>query len=97
MSDLLAELCIMSAIGDFIEISWEGDPDEEFVRGHVTPEEARASIRHAASWDCPDDAPTRHTWARWVPDATGEYDKKFYICESQRRGCFPVTAVGYDR
>ena len=79
-------------VGSMLCLHWEGDPDAEYVRGHVSPEEAREAVR--AEWDC-GDATTIQTWGRWVPDPTGEYDMRFHQVEEWSRGCFAVTAVLY--
>ena len=82
--------------GEFIYIVWEDDSDVEYVRGHVTHEEATdAMIAH-----CGGDpyAPTiygvKHRWARWVPASNwSDFSAMFYTYDEKSNGTFPVTEI----
>jgi len=83
-------------IGEYIPLYWDwGEPDAEYVRGHVSLEVAREAVGEV----CPEyrDAQLSisHCWARWVmPSQDRSYDRAFLLCK-RGRGAFPVTAVDY--
>lgn len=75
--------------GDFIRIDWEGVSDVEFVRGHVTLEEAQQKIKDEIAEPV---VSIRHIWARWVPAPPGyDYRMMLYTYPEYAKGCFPVT------
>jgi len=76
-------------IGEYIDIIREHDSDEEYVRGHVGDGVAVAVIELAIPRVA---GSTRHTWARRVPDSTGDYSMKFEPCDKVP-GAFAVTEV----
>lgn len=78
--------------GEFIWVIWDYTPDVGYVRGHVDFGVARDEIE-SATGNRPAGYAT-HTWARWVPDATGEYDLRFHVC-GPGPGAFKVTEVAY--
>lgn len=77
------------------------DDDVEFVRGHVTWQEAREGLqpwwREEMGEDAPDPVAWAHQWVRWVPGPRGS-DHPIYLHNAQpgARGAFPVTALYYD-
>lgn len=82
------------ALGQFIAVDFQ-DNDCWIVRGHVTPIEAHlVATSYGLDTDVEVDA-IYHTWARWIPDSTGEYDVRLW--EAQRgHGAFAVTVGGND-
>ena len=85
-----------TAIAEYLYITWDGDPPYEVVRGHVGDADARSIVDSEGMAD--EDYPwesIRHDYARWVPDATGEYDMRFELAGGRGRGAFPVTLLYY--
>ena len=79
--------------GEFIQVIWDYGRDVDYVRGHVAFDVARDEIE--AHTGARPGGHATHTWARWVPDATGEYDMRFHPC-GPGPGAFKVTEVAYE-
>lgn len=83
--------------GEYQYITWDGDAPYEVVRGHVTDADAidiverEGMVSEGMEWPS-----IRQDWARWIPDATGEYDMRFELAGGRGRGAFPVTLLCYD-
>jgi len=52
-------------IGEYIRLNWDDEPSWYAVRGHVGPEEARATVAREDDFDRESLKPGRHTRARW--------------------------------
>ena len=78
--------------GKHISIDWDGcTVDYEFIRGHVTLDEAREELKGATG----DEAfAVEHLWARFVPaPKNSDYRVMFHTQLKPGRGAFPVTEV----
>jgi|GEM_PF-6841000 len=81
--------------GEFIHIYWEDDSEVEYVRGHVTLDEAKAAIR-AHSGEGADDSAidVKHRWARWVPaERYSDFSCLLWTYDEKSKGAFAVTEV----
>lgn len=81
--------------GQFIHIYWEDASDVEFVRGHVTLEEARTAFEQ---WAGPGTAihvaGIEHKFARWQPaPRNSDFTSLFHVLSNQDRGAFKVTEM----
>lgn len=85
--------------GEYMPINWDSTPDEEYVRGHVTPEDfAAAYDLHASEPTDPrmPAVPVRHEYARWSAEATE--DGPGLVLRTYKEpgpGRFPITAADY--
>lgn len=83
--------------GEYQYIIWDGDAPYEIIRGHVNDDDAIDIIEREGIVSEGVEWPTiSHDWARWVPDATGEYDMRFELARGRGRGAFPVTLLYYE-
>lgn len=83
--------------GQYIAIYWEDDSDVEYIRGHVTLEEARAALnKWGLGWGDGHNTVT-HKWARWQPMRNGDYDALLVIVDGPARGAFAVTEATHIR
>ena len=81
------------AIGEAIQIVWsDDDPRYEYVRGHVSDEDAREALK-SIGYEGLEEAPTRQTWARWIPSTRTDIDSLFFHAEPDAPGAFAVTDV----
>ncbi len=82
------------AVGDYMNISWnDEDSPIEYVRGHVTLEQAREALnRWQAGWGEHAHA-VDHQWARWIPVRNQDWDRELNLVEVPGRGAFAVTQV----
>ena len=81
--------------GQYIAIYWEDDSDVEYIRGHVTLEEAREALdKWGLGWGDGYNTVT-HKWARWQPMRNGDYDMLLVIVDGPARGAFAVTEASY--
>ena len=78
--------------GKHISMDWDGcTVDYEFIRGHVTLDEAQEELKGATG----DKAfAAEHLWARFVPaPKNSDYRMMFHTQPKPGRGAFPVTEV----
>lgn len=82
------------AHGQFITINWEVDSDVEFVKGHVTIDEAKEAVRRYSGDFGPTVHGIQHKFARWTPAAHySDYDMIFNVFDDKGKGTFPVTEL----
>jgi hypothetical protein len=82
--------------GEFISIVWDDyEPEFEYVRGHVTQDEAvKACIHYHGERDAPTVHGVKHRWARWVPASNwSDFSAMFYTYDEKSKGTFPVTEI----
>ena len=76
----------------YIELDFEGDPDFEVVKGHVSEQEFRQIIREERSdIVIPENWKTWQCYGRLMPDRTGNFDLILYFENESKRGNWPVT------
>jgi hypothetical protein len=88
----------LQAHGEYIPLNWDGTPDNEYVRGHVTAIEFAAAFNQEHWGDDPYQAPTpeavTHEWGRWSqevgPDGSGRVLRTY---SEPGRGRFPITSA----
>lgn len=81
--------------GQFIEIMWDdySDSDVEYVKGHVSIEEAAKTYRQFIGTDSPVYG-IKHRFARWVPASNwSDFSQMFYTYDENGNGTFPVTEL----
>ncbi|HUW30255.1 MAG TPA: hypothetical protein VM223_01445, partial [Planctomycetota bacterium] len=81
-------------IGEYIRLHWDDGPLWYAVRGHVGPEEARATVAREEGFGIECVKPGRHTRARWqFPEAHQRYDGADIVLaiDVSGPGTFPVT------
>lgn len=90
--------------GEYISLNWEyGTPDDEYVRGHVTPAEFAAAYDkcHTASFEPPTPAPPEvtHLYGRWSREAGDEdFGNGLSVLRTYSErgpGRFPITSAPY--
>lgn len=80
--------------GEFIYILWEDEPDFEYVKGHVTHEEAVNVMMDFHGIDCGKAFGIKHKFARWVPASNwSDFSAMFYTYDEKSNGTFPVTEI----
>lgn len=79
--------------GEFICIIWECDTDVEFVKGHVTKDEATKAVTHYhGEIDAPVVHGVKHKFARWVPASHySDFGMMFHVYDEKGKGMFAVT------
>lgn len=82
------------ANGEFIEIMWEDwDSDVEYVKGHVTIEQAKEAIKKHSGADVTVYG-IKYKFARWVPASNwSDYSQMFFTYDEKGKGLFPVTEL----
>lgn len=88
--------------GEYIPLFWDMGPDYEFIRGHVTLEEAQKAIRDNDLEFLADQMRTEdleYMWARFEVAPPGlECNQYLREYDKQGQGCFPVTRIEhYER
>ncbi|KKN45718.1 hypothetical protein LCGC14_0680360 [marine sediment metagenome] len=83
-------------IGEYIYLLWEDEPLFELVKGHVSHLEAIDAMVRDGIGVSGQNWRSRHTYGRWIPDSTGEYDLRFHL-SGPGRGAFPVTILDRER
>lgn len=82
--------------GQFIEIMWEDsyyDSDIEYVKGHVTLEQATEAIKKYNGTDVTVYG-IKHRFARWIPASNwSDYSQMFFTYDEKSKGTFPVTEL----
>lgn len=82
------------AHGEFIAIIWEVDSDVEFVKGHVTIDEAKEAVRKYSGDFGPTVHAVQHKFARWTPAAHfSDFGMLFHVYDDKAKGTFPVTEL----
>ena len=81
--------------GQFIEIMWEDfESDVEYVKGHVTIEQATEAYKEYMGNDVNTVYGIKHRFARWVPASNwSDYSNMFYAYDEKSNGAFPVTEL----
>ena len=81
--------------GQFIEIMWDdwGESELEYIKGHVTLEEATKVYHQFIGTDSPIFG-IKHRFARWVPASNwSDFSSMFYTYDEKSKGAFPVTEL----
>lgn len=83
------------ANGQFIEIMWEDwESDVEYVKGHVTIEQATEAYKEQMGNDATTVYGIKHRFARWVPASNWSYySMMFFTFDEKSKGSFPVTEL----
>ena len=81
--------------GQLIEIMWDDfDSDVEYVKGHVTIEQATEAYNEHWGRDAMNICGIKHRFARWVPASNwSDYSQMFYTYDEKGKGTFPVTEL----
>ena len=81
--------------GEFIYILWEDDDNDfEYVKGHVTLEEATKVMIEFHGNDCRQAFGIKHKFARWVPASRwSDFSAMFYTYDEKSNGTFQVTEI----
>lgn len=82
--------------GEFMYIIWDDNyNDVEYVRGHVTLEEAKeACIKFHGEIDAPTIHGIKHRWARWTPASNwSDFSALLYTYDEKGKGMFAVTEL----
>lgn len=81
--------------GDFIHIVWDDfDSDVEYVKGHVTLDQATQVYKEIWGIDTMSICGIKHRFARWVPASNwSDFSMLFYAFDEKKRGAFPVTEL----
>lgn len=79
--------------GQYIPLNWEFIvPDEYYVRGHVSPDEADAAMRAYYGDEMPPHGPWRHAYARYSMQCTWDGNSHVLIpYDEPGRGRFKIT------
>ena len=80
----------------YLSIIWDGDAPYEVVEGHVSLEEAAGMLEREGIVSQGTHWRFTHTYGRWIPDSTKQYDMIFNL-SAEGRGAFPVTLLEEER
>lgn len=86
-------------MAEYIELWWDGDPPAEYVRGHVSENEARETLDTVHGFCAGSDGQweVKHRWARWEP--AGHHmrscgcERVMQVYDEKGRGMFAVTEL----
>ena len=85
-----------TAIGEYIGIYWDGDyadePHPEYVRGHVSMDEALAAIKKYYG-EVKDEFKLAHKYGRWVFSSHEDFDRELKVYDEPGRGAFALTEL----
>ena len=81
--------------GQLIEIMWDDfESDVEYVKGHVTIEQATEAYSEHWGRDSLSVCGINHRFARWIPASNwSDYSMMFYAFDEKTKGSFPVTEL----
>jgi hypothetical protein len=80
------------ANGQYMHLYWEEDDHPEYVRGHVTEQEARSALEE---WygECDWPIQLRHLYGRFVFSNSTDFDRELKVYDEKQRGAFALTEV----
>lgn len=81
-------------IGELLNIYWDvGDDDHpEYVRGHVSMQEAREAIKKFYG-EVLGEFTLKHKYGRWVFSSSQDYDRELKVYDEPQRGAFALTEL----
>lgn len=79
--------------GEHIYLYWEDNDHPEYVRGHVTAEQARNALEKSIG-DIPDgELKIAHKYGRFGFSGNSDFDHELYVYDKPQRGAFALTEV----
>ena len=81
--------------GEYIPIYWDSEcgDEPEYIKGHVSEEEARAVLERWESGRGEGAISVRHCYGRWVFSQSDDYDRELRTYSEPQRGAFALTEV----
>lgn len=70
--------------------------EPEYVKGHVTEDEAREALEAWEHGLGQGDLKLRHIFGRWVFPTSDEYDRELRTYDAPQRGAFKLTEVRHN-
>jgi hypothetical protein len=81
--------------GQYIALQWEDEPDAEYIKGHITIEEAREALNRWADEFGDGITAVEHKWARWIPVTGCYYDMELTMVDGPASGAFAITEATF--